>query len=185
MLGLVFVMALGVIPLALCAGAAGLTGRLAPGSGLRVGMSPCVTHTRWCRSAPASGWRTTASTSSPASAPSCRSRRARVIDATGRALLGAPDWGWLGMRAGAVFPLQMGATLLGAFGSIALVHRIAARDHHGRATRRRGRPGSRWSCGLTALALWIFAQPMEMRADGARRMIRRALERDASARRRC
>ena len=37
-----------------------------------------------------------------------------ILDATGVALLGNPDWRWLGMRPGAVFPLQLGAVLLGA-----------------------------------------------------------------------
>ena len=71
-LGLVFVMALGVIPLALCAGAAVADRPLRRHRAARSGTSPCVTHTRWCRSAPASGSRTTASISSPGSAPSCR-----------------------------------------------------------------------------------------------------------------
>ena len=61
-----------------------------------------------------------------------------ALDAAGRALLGEPDWGWLGMRAGAVFPLQLGMVLLGALGSIAVAHRIAAQDDGGRATARLG-----------------------------------------------
>jgi hypothetical protein len=88
-----------------------------------------------------------------------------VLDATGLALLGAPGWGWLGIRAGAVFPVQIGATLLGGFGSLALVHRIAARDHHDRA-KAAAIPWVALVVGLTALGLWIFAQPMEMRGTG-------------------
>ena len=162
MLGLVFVMALGVIPLALCAGAAGLTGRLAPGSGLRV-VDVAVRQAYALAPLGAGIWLahygfhflTGLGTIVPVT-------QSAVIDATGRALLGAPAWGWLGIRAGAVFPVQMGATLLGAFGSIALVHRISARDHHDRATAA-AIPWVALVVGLTALALWIFAQPMEMR----------------------
>jgi ferredoxin len=85
-----------------------------------------------------------------------------AIDATGRALLGGPDWRWLGMRPGAVFPLQLGTTLLGALGSLVLVHRLAEhdRDSLGPAA---GIPWSLLAVGLAAIALWILAQPMEMR----------------------
>lgn len=88
-----------------------------------------------------------------------------VVDAVGRAWLGEPDWRWLGMRPGAVFPLQVGSVLLGAFGSIALVHRISERDHSSRA-RLAGLPWVLMVAALTALALWIIAQPMEMRGTG-------------------
>ena len=88
-----------------------------------------------------------------------------VIDAAGAALLGAPDWRWLGMRSGAVFPLQLGVVLLGALGSLVLVHRISERDHPGAAAR----AAASWSLvivALAVLALWILAQPMEMRGTG-------------------
>jgi ferredoxin len=164
-LGLVFVIALGVIPVALCAGAAGLTARLAPGSGLRV-VDEAVRQAYALAPLGAGIWLahygfhflTGLGTIVPVT-------QSAVVDATGRALLGAPEWGWLGIRAGAVFPLQMGATLLGAFGSIALVHRIASRDHHDRGTIA-ALPWVALVVGLTALVLWIFAQPMEMRGAG-------------------
>ena len=85
-----------------------------------------------------------------------------AIEATGRALLGEPDWRWMGLRSGAVFPLQLGAVLLGALGSSAIAHRIAERDFPLRA----GRAAAPWILiviALTAIALWILGQPMEMR----------------------
>lgn len=88
-----------------------------------------------------------------------------AIDAAGRALLGEPNWSWLGLRPSTVFPLQLGMTVLGAIGSIVLVHRISERDHPSAAT---GASAS-WVvliAGLTLLALWILAQPMEMRGTG-------------------
>jgi hypothetical protein len=88
-----------------------------------------------------------------------------VIDVTGTALLGNPDWRWLGMRPGHLFPLQLGAVLLGAIGSLVLVHRISERDHAGRAARASA-PWALVIVGLVLLALWILAQPMEMRGTG-------------------
>lgn len=85
-----------------------------------------------------------------------------VIDATGRALLGEPDWRFMGLRPGAMFPLQLGAVLLGALGSSALVQRIAARDFPSRP----GRAAAPWIVvvvALTAFALWLVGLPMEMR----------------------
>jgi polyferredoxin len=85
-----------------------------------------------------------------------------AIEATGRALLGDPDWRWMGLRTGAVFPFQLGAVLLGALGSSAIAHRIAGRDFPSRA----GRAAAPWIVtivALTAIALWILGQPMEMR----------------------
>jgi ferredoxin len=85
-----------------------------------------------------------------------------AIEATGRAWLGEPDWRWMGLRSGAVFPFQLGAVLLGALGSSAIAHRIADRDFPLRA----GRAAAPWILiviALTAIALWILGQPMEMR----------------------
>jgi ferredoxin len=85
-----------------------------------------------------------------------------AIEATGRALLGEPDWRWIGLRSGAVFPFQLGAVLLGALGASALAQRIAERDFPSRA----GRAAAPWILiviALTAIALWILGQPMEMR----------------------
>ena len=85
-----------------------------------------------------------------------------AIEATGRAWLGEPDWRWMGPRSGAVFPLQLGAVLLGALGSSAIAHRIAERDFPQRAARAAA-PWILIVIALTAIALWILGQPMEMR----------------------
>jgi ferredoxin len=85
-----------------------------------------------------------------------------AVDAAGRAILGEPDWRWLGMRPGSVFPLQIGVVLLGALGSLVIAHRMAERD----APESPSKAAAPWSAvivGLTVLALWILAQPMEMR----------------------
>jgi hypothetical protein len=64
-----------------------------------------------------------------------------------------------------VYPFQIGSVLLGAMGSLAIVHRIAARDHPG-ASWRAALPWALLVAGLALLALWILAQPMEMRSTG-------------------
>jgi len=88
-----------------------------------------------------------------------------AIDLTNRAFLGAPKWGLLGVRPGMVFPLQLGFVLLGAVGSTMLVHRVSERDHPGRAARA-ALPWMLMVIGLAAVAVWILAQPMEMRGTG-------------------
>ena len=101
--------------------------------------------TPWCRLDSVSGWRITA-----------------AIDLLGWAALGEPAWGWIGMRSGAVFPIQLGLVALGAAGSIGLVRATPSTDRPGRA----GRASAPWVVlvvGLTAIAVWIFLQPMEMR----------------------
>jgi polyferredoxin len=164
-LGIVFVMALGLIPAALCAGAAWLTRRFTHASGLRV-ADVAVRYSYALAPLGAGIWLahygfhflTGLGTLLPVT-------QTALLDATGRAWLGEPDWRWLGIRAGAVFPLQIGATVLGAFGSLALVHRISWRDYRDRATYA-ALPWIALAVGLAALALWIFAQPMEMRGTG-------------------
>jgi hypothetical protein len=69
------------------------------------------------------------------------------------------------MRPGGVFPLQIGFVLLGTIGSLVLVHRISERDHVRVATRAAA-PWVVVVVGLAVLALWILAQPMEMRGTG-------------------
>jgi hypothetical protein len=69
------------------------------------------------------------------------------------------------MRPGAVFPLQIGAVLLGTIGSLVTAYRASERDYPDRA----GRAAVPWLLlivGLALLALWILAQPMEMRGTG-------------------
>lgn len=88
-----------------------------------------------------------------------------AIELFGSAVLGEPLWRWTGMRAGAVFPIQMGLVLLGALGSIAVTMSIAQRDFEARA----GRAALPWLivvAALTAVAVWVLFQPMEMRGMG-------------------
>lgn len=88
-----------------------------------------------------------------------------VADALGTALLGTPDWRWPGMRPGLVYPLQLGAVMLGAIGSGASMRLIAARDYPARA----GAAAAGWvllAVGLAVAAVWVLSQPMEMRGTG-------------------
>jgi polyferredoxin len=164
-LALVFAMALGVVPLAVCYGAAFLTRRMAsvPGTSIRdiairysyafvpFGAGVWLAHYAF-------HFLTSAGTIVPVA-------QGAVLDALGVALLGEPDWSWLGMRPGTVFPLQMGVTILGALGSAVLVHRISERDYSARGAR----AAASWLTvilGLAALAIWILSQPMEMRGTG-------------------
>jgi len=85
-----------------------------------------------------------------------------MIDAVGWPALGAPLWGWTGMRPGSVYPMQVGLLLLGASGSLGLAYLIAEREHADRPLRTAA-PWMVVTLGLTAAALWTLAQPMEMR----------------------
>jgi ferredoxin len=164
-LGIIFVAALGIVPVALCGGAAIVTRMLAPGSAssltdiavryaytlIPFGVGVWLAHYGF-------HFLTGIWTIVPVA-------QSAVIDAAGRAMLGEPNWRWLGMRPGAVFPLQLGVTLLGALGSLVLVQKVAERD--------RDILGSRawipWTVlvmALAGIALWILAQPMEMRGTG-------------------
>jgi ferredoxin len=86
-----------------------------------------------------------------------------AVDLFGRALLGAPRWTWAGLRPGALFPIEAGLVLVGALGSIAVARQIAERDHPDRALRAAA-PWFVVVAVMAALALWVLAQPMEMRA---------------------
>ena len=70
------------------------------------------------------------------------------------------------MQPGSVLPLQLGLVLLGACGSIGLVQALAQRDHPGSRAARVACRGWCWSALLAVAALWIFAQPMDMRGVG-------------------
>jgi hypothetical protein len=164
-LGLLFLAGLVVVPLTLCGGAASLTRRLASPSTLGIkevavryayalvpfGCGVWLAHYGF-------HFLTGVWTIVPVA-------QSAAIDAAGRAFLGEPDWRWLGLRPGTVFPLQLGAVLLGALGALALVHRISERDHPALPLRA-AVPWSVMVVGLTVLALWILAQPMEMRGTG-------------------
>ena len=88
-----------------------------------------------------------------------------AIDLAGRAFLGEPAWRWMGMRPGAVFPLQIGVVVLGMIGSFVIVHSISERDHPAHVQR----ASAAWNLVVFAIALaavWTIAQPMEMRGTG-------------------
>ena len=85
-----------------------------------------------------------------------------AIDLSGRAMLGEPAWWLSGLQPGAVYPIQLGFVLLGACGSIGLVHATSLRDYPSRA----GRASAAWVIVVLVLAaagVWIIGQPMEMR----------------------
>jgi hypothetical protein len=85
-----------------------------------------------------------------------------AVDLLGWAALGSPRWGWTGLQPGAVFPIQLGLVMLGTVGSIAAAHGISEREHPDRP----GRAAAPWVLvvvAMAALALWILASPMEMR----------------------
>jgi hypothetical protein len=88
-----------------------------------------------------------------------------AIDLAGRAALGEPAWSWVGMQGGAVYPFQIGAVLLGACGSVALAHATSLRER-GNGAARAAWPWFVAIAVLTAGALWILGQPMEMRGVG-------------------
>ena len=88
-----------------------------------------------------------------------------VIDLIGLPVLGEPWWTWVGMQPGSVFPLQLGVVLVGALGSLGLIHATSLRDHPTRPIF----ASAPWVVlvgGLAAAACWIFAQPMDMRGLG-------------------
>ena len=86
-----------------------------------------------------------------------------VLDLVGWAALGTPLWQLTGMRPGLVFPIEVGVILIGAAGSLALAYLISERDyveHPVVATI----PWAVVTIAITVAALWITAQPMDMRA---------------------
>jgi hypothetical protein len=86
-----------------------------------------------------------------------------VLDLVGWAALGTPQWQLTGMRSGVVFPIEVGVILLGAAGSLALAYLTSERDH----IERRLAATIPWAVVtvvVTAAAIWITAQPMDMRA---------------------
>jgi polyferredoxin len=85
-----------------------------------------------------------------------------LLEVAGRPVLGMPRWLWVGLQPGTAFPVQLGFIVLGACGSLALAYNISERDHPSRA----GAATMPWALAIVALtsaAIWILAQPMEMR----------------------
>jgi hypothetical protein len=86
-----------------------------------------------------------------------------VLAAVGWTALGTPLWQLTGMRPGLVFPIEIGVVLVGALGSLALAYLISERDH----LDRRVAATIPWvfvTAVVAIAAIWITAQPMDMRA---------------------
>jgi len=77
-------------------------------------------------------------------------------------LFGRPRWGLGGLSAAQVWPIEIGIIALGALGAIAVTWRLARRDFAHRA-RAAFIPWSALHVALAGAALWLLAQPMEMR----------------------
>jgi len=88
-----------------------------------------------------------------------------AMEVAGWPVLGAPLWGWTGMRPGSVYPIQVGLMLLGTMGSVGLAYLIAEREHVDRPVLAAA-PWAAVTLVLAVAALWTLAQPMEMRAVG-------------------
>ncbi len=161
-LTILFLAGLVIAPLLLTAGAAGVTRGLAP-HGPRSVADTAVSFAYALVPVGAGVWlahygfhfATAAMTLVPVV-------QGAALEWSGWAILGEPDWRWMGLRPGAVVPLEMGVVILGAMGSLVIASRIGERDHPGAG----GRAAAPWAVlivGLTAFALWILSQPMEMR----------------------
>jgi hypothetical protein len=88
-----------------------------------------------------------------------------IADLLGRPALGEPLWRLTGMRPGAVFPVQLGFILLGAIGSFAVAYQISDRDYPDRPVSATA-PWALVTVALASFAIWMLAQPMEMRGAG-------------------
>lgn len=81
----------------------------------------------------------------------------------GMPLLGAPRWDWSGLPAAAVDPLEHGFLGLGLIGSLLTAWQIAAREKAERVWQA-FIPWAALCVLLWLTAMWLLAQPMEMRA---------------------
>ena len=77
-------------------------------------------------------------------------------------ILGEPNWALGGMRAGAVYPMEVGFLGLGLIGSWIVAVRLARQDH-APAPWRAWLPWVVLHALLWVSAVWLLAQPMEMR----------------------
>jgi hypothetical protein len=80
----------------------------------------------------------------------------------GLPLLGSPDWRLGGVSPGLVHPLELGFLALGVFGSLLVAWRIAEREYPARALPA-FLPWAGLSLLLWSAAIWLMAQPMQMR----------------------
>ena len=85
-----------------------------------------------------------------------------AMEIAGSPLLGIPLWQWAGLQPAAAFPIQLGFIVLGAAGSLALAYNISERDYPARPIAV-AMPWAFVVLVLGSTALWIVAQPMEMR----------------------
>ena len=86
-----------------------------------------------------------------------------AMDLVGWPALGTPLWQLTGIRPGLVFPFEVGVILIGASGSLVVAYLISERDHR----LQRIAATIPWvfvTVVITIAALWITAQPMDMRA---------------------
>jgi len=86
-----------------------------------------------------------------------------AMDLVGWPALGTPLWQLTGIRPGLVFPFEVGVILIGASGSLVVAYLISERDHR----LQRVAATIPWvfvTVVITIAALWITAQPMDMRA---------------------
>ena len=89
--------------------------------------------------------------------------QAAVLELAGWPALGTPMWQLTGLRPGVVFPLEIGVILIGASGSLALGYLISERDYPTRPVAAT-MPWALVTVAVATAALWITAQPMDMRA---------------------
>lgn len=80
----------------------------------------------------------------------------------GQPWLGTPRWGLSGLSPGQAYPLELGFLALGLLGSLLVAYRIAERDYPAR-TARAFVPWAGLCLLLWLAAMWLLAQPMEMR----------------------
>ncbi|QDU66520.1 4Fe-4S binding protein [Engelhardtia mirabilis] len=85
-----------------------------------------------------------------------------ALERLGVGLLGGPKWGLGGLTDTQVWPIEIGFLALGGAGSLALAWRLAQRDF-GRLAPRAFLPWAALLLALAGTALWLLAQPMEMR----------------------
>ena len=77
-------------------------------------------------------------------------------------IFGAPSWGLGGLPERLVTPIELGFLALGLLGSLLVAWRIAERDYPLRVARAFA-PWAALSFLLWSVAMWLLAQPMEMR----------------------
>jgi ferredoxin len=88
-----------------------------------------------------------------------------AADAFGWAVLGQPLWRLSGIRPAAVLPIQIGFIVLGTMGAFGAAFQVADRDYPNRIVRSLV-PWALVVAVLMVSALWLVAQPMEMRGLG-------------------